>query len=216
MIAPDKIYVVHLDEADERVAVIEEALARLSEVEGYKDIPVEIVNKHKRHTGLVPASWDKRFSYYQATREHIDIMEDAWNEGHAVILILEDDCVLSPNLKTELPAFLANVEQHGPDWMMLFLGRCFKAKGNKINDGLILSKGGTGCHAYYLNLHGIHRLYDHVFCSRFKVIDHAYDDLMRSENIAYVPAHDLAKQKNGLKSYNWEHEHQNYPSNARF
>lgn len=216
MITPDKIYVVHLDEAVEREPVIDEALTRLSEVDGYQDIPVEVVNKHKRSSGLIADSWHKRYSYYQATREHVDILENAWNDGHDVVLILEDDAVLSPNLKTELPLFLFDIEEHAPDWMMLFLGRCFQCKGTSITDNVILSKGGTGCHAYFVNLHGIWRVFDHMYCSNFKVIDHGYDVLMQSENLAYVPKHDLAKQKNGLKSYNWEHEKQNYPSNARF
>lgn len=216
MITPDKIYVVHLDEAVEREPVIDEALSTLRKVDGYEEIPLEVVNKHKRGSGLIAASWNKRYSYYQATQEHLDILKSAWADGHDVILILEDDCVLSPHLAEELPKFLSAVEQHGPDWMMLFLGRCFGAKGPKVTDDLVLSKGGTGCHAYFVNLHGIWRVCDHLYCSTFTVIDQAYSKLMEKENVAYVPSTDLAKQKDGIKSYNWEHELQDYPTNAKF
>jgi len=216
MITPDKIYVVHLDEATERLPIIEDALALLRKVDGYKDVPVEVVNRHKRDTGLIPGSWGRKYSYYQATREHVDVLEQAWVDGHTTILIIEDDCVLSPKLNVELPVFLNAVANHAPDWMMLFLGRCFGCQGKKVSDDVILSKGGTGCHAYFLNLHGIWRVFDHIYCSKFKVIDQAYSDLMRAENLAYVPKTDLAKQQNGLLSYNYEHEKQNYPSNAEF
>lgn len=138
---------------------------------------------------LVPGSWKDVHGYYGATRGHLEMLQWLWEQpDFQTALILEDDAEFEPWFADEFPKFMARVPKVAPDWLALWLGGSETRAPSPVDDTVILCNGALQSHAYIVNLHGLWRLYDHLWCEHHKIVDWAYKDLMGSDACIYRPA----------------------------
>jgi GR25 family glycosyltransferase involved in LPS biosynthesis len=147
---------------------------------------VEWFDAEPKEAMLIPASWRKLPGYYAATRDHMRIMEYLWKDTTwQVVLILEDDAKFSSKFSTSIDKVWSDLTTYAPDWLALFLGGTLQTPCTSITSLLAINNGSTQSHAYIVNRHGLWRLFDHLFCTQFEIVDWSYNSLMQHDKAFY-------------------------------
>ena len=183
----DAIHVVNLKHRTDRREETEKEIQKAVDAGIFPDIKPEFVNRLPPKGGLIPLSFG-RTAYYQTGCEHQRIMEQLFHEKRDLALILEDDVEWTPAFFEKFASFWADVQNHAPDWLALFLGGVDKGGRTPVegSDFVSLNNGSTQSHAYIVNRAGLLRLYDHLFVDR-GILDWAYVNMMRGDKCCYSP-----------------------------
>lgn len=73
--------------------------------------------------GLIPETWQGGSGAWGLWRTNLDILERAMVEmWEGPVLVLEDDCVLTPDAVARLPGLLETLERAAPHWEIFGLG----------------------------------------------------------------------------------------------
>ena len=117
----DAIHVVNLKHRTDRREETEKEIQKAVDAGIFPDIKPEFVNRLPPKGGLLPLSFGYS-SFYQSGCEHQRIMEQLFHEKRDLSLILEDDVEWTPAFFEKFASFWADVQNHAPDWLALFLG----------------------------------------------------------------------------------------------
>jgi GR25 family glycosyltransferase involved in LPS biosynthesis len=185
----DAIRIISLEERTDRREQSTSEFQKAVDAGIFPDIKPEFVNRLKPAGSLWPASFSGHRGYYQATCEHIRILEELFQNKKDLALILEDDFVFTKSFFDHFETFWQEIQTDAPDWLALFLGGTDQNGRSPIKGTtqVALNKGSTRSHAYIVNRAGMWRLYDHLFCDR-RVVDWSYVNMMSSDACCYSPS----------------------------
>jgi len=101
----------------------------------------------------IPAEWSHLPGAYGCLRSHLAIIEQARKEARQSVLILEDDAVFDPELKTR---FALSIDQLPADWDMLLFGGLHGEPPQPVSPNVMKVTYSLSTYAYALK----HTIYD--------------------------------------------------------
>ncbi len=129
--------------------------------------------------------------YYLASRDHIDIIEQAILDGTEYLLVFEDDAVIEPDFNEFFGRMWASLPD---DWRGVMLGGApwtddaREYVSPETAASLARVRGCLGMHATLWNRDGMRRAFDHFTYWNRMVIDQAFRGLQGDEPRFYAPA----------------------------
>lgn len=159
-------------------------------------------------TLLTPASWPHRESYYSTTQGHIQLLNQLWVEDEwTCTLVLEDDALFKPESE-QIQEWLKHLDLKRPDWLGVFFGPYYQQAPTVVDSKINLNNGSTMSHAYCFRRHGLWRLVDHLYCDFMRIVDWAYNEMMKSDKAFFSPSETFITTSEGFSDneLGWKHE----------
>lgn len=105
-----------------------------------------------------PAWWGQGNGSWGCLQSHVRALQDAWQEGHAKTLILEDDAVFDPSAVKSLETLFRSAPAK---WGQMYLGGQHQAD-PVVKSGHFLGKSVNRTHAYAVQHHAIPKILQHI------------------------------------------------------
>ena len=184
----EAIYCLSRPDREERRVVLRPQLARAFAGGQLPTLPIRWWSEPLRDNVYVPTGFDNLAGYYAATVAHRLLLEDAWKNNFAEILVLEDDARLDEEFYRSFTPFMEEIRLDFPDWLAVWLGGLMQSVPPVVlSDRVLRNKGTLRCHAYVVNRHGIARFLDVLYEDNKKVVDWAFMAVMREDDCIYSP-----------------------------
>ena len=115
-----------------------------------------------------------RFGCYLS---HVRLWELTLRHVWPFVIVLEDDVEVVHNFKSRLGLALLEAPV---DWGIIFLNGCYRSFGGRLNEHLILSRGGLCTYAYAISHRGVKHFMQNNLLRSSKPIDHLIDQQVSS------------------------------------
>ena len=127
-----------------------------------------------------------RFGCYLS---HVRLWELTLRNVWPYVVVLEDDVEVVHSFKSKLRLALLEAPV---DWGIIFLNGCYRSFGGRLNEHLILSRGGLCTYAYVISHRGVMHFMRNNLLRSSKPIDHLIDQEVSSGKLlAFHTVNDL-------------------------
>ena len=164
----DRAYCINLDRRPDRWKRFQAAVPAnwpFAEIERFTAVDGDKVP--------APDWWRPGNGAWGCYRSHLQLIEQALNEGRESILILEDDALFDADFAPRVRNFLARVPD---DWGMLYFGgqhlKAEQVPPRPINEEVCIPHNVNRTHAFALRGETMQAVYRHLTCNQWQVGNH--------------------------------------------